>query len=217
MGIDRKKFMPRMINVLFLVAGFSVLPTQVTYGQTAAPENLNKLINQCGACHGMEGNSAINTIPSIAGISEAYFKYAMREYQNGNRKSDMMHSFADTLTEADIDHLANYFSKQIFKSRDQIVDEDLAQKGKAIHETYCIKCHDNLGSPDQYRYGILAGQWMPYLRQAIKDYLDGTRKTNPMMLIKLNRVKNEIGDQGFEELVQYYAGTKYQYSPSQSH
>lgn len=209
--------MREFIKIILLPLGLWVLPAQTAHADAVIPESLNKLISQCGACHGMDGNSVINTFPSIAGISENYFTYVIQEYTNGNRKSDVMKNLAAELSVEDIDQLAKYYAKQTYKSRDQAVDENLAQKGQVIHETYCAKCHENNGFPDQYSYGILAGQWMPYLRQAINDYLDGTRKTNPMMLIKLNRVKNEIGDQGFEQLAHFYAGVKSQPSQSPPH
>ena len=193
----------------------SALLSPVADAQTNIPENVDKLAKQCGMCHGMEGNSTINTIPSIAGISEDYFRYAMEAYKNGNRKSDVMKNFADGLSEDDIKQLAKYYAQQTYQTADQAIDENLAQKGKAVHDKYCAKCHDNKGYTDQYSYGILAGQWMPYLRQTIKEYLDGSRKTNPMMMIKLKRVKNEIGGEGFEQLLNFYAGAKQQPSQSQ--
>jgi sulfide dehydrogenase cytochrome subunit len=209
--------MHKYIHVILPLAVLSVLPAQVTYTQTAGPETIDKLTSQCAGCHGTGGNSTIKTIPSIAGISENYFKYVMQEYKNGSRKSAVMNNFAVELSEEDIDRLATYYARQTFKSRNQAFDKDLAKKGKAIHEKYCAKCHDNIRSPDQYSYGILAGQWIPYLRQAIKEYLNGTRKTNPMMKIKLNRVKTEIGDKGFEQLVNFYASVEPQQPASQSH
>ena len=179
-------------------------------------DNTSDLIKQCSICHGMDGNSSMNTIPSIAGINPGYFNYSMETYKNGNRKSIAMKTFADKLSENDSIELAKYYAKQSYKPADQSLDKKLVSKGKMIHDKYCAKCHDNNGYPDPYSYGILAGQWKAYLQQVIKEYLDGSRKTVPMMLLKLNRVKNEIGDNGFEQLINFYASVKSPPSTMQS-
>ena len=49
---------------------------------------------------------------------------------------------------------------------------------------------------------------MPYLTQAIKDYLDEKRRVAPMMVTKLKALKEEAGDEGIEQLVHYYASVK---------
>lgn len=173
-----------------------------------ANENTTNHVKQCGICHGKDGNSTINTIPSIAGINPGYFKFSMEAYKNGNRQSAAMKTFADNLSSNDVFELAKYYAEQTYQPTNQQFDEEIVAKGKTIHDKYCAKCHDNNGYPDPYSYGILAGQWKTYLQQVIKEYLDGTRKTNPMMLLKLQRVKNEIGDDGFEQLIDFYASVK---------
>lgn len=192
-----------MLLTVFLMA---ILP--VVAAGSEPTEETDQLINQCAMCHNKDGNSTINSIPSFAGIDPDYFKYAMEEYKNGNRKSDIMKRFADQTTPEEIDRLASYYARQTYQPAKQEFNKELAEKGKAIHDKYCIKCHENNGYPNQYSYGILGGQWTPYLQLTIKEYLDGSRKTNEMMAIKLNRVKNEIGEQGFEQLLQFYAGAK---------
>ncbi|MGD8639482.1 MAG: c-type cytochrome [Gammaproteobacteria bacterium] len=174
------------------------------------PEDIKGTINQCASCHGLDGNSNIKTIPSFAGSSEEYFKYAMEMYKNGSRPSDIMKSFTENLTSEQLDKLAAYYSRQPFKVVDQPYDERLAEEGKELHDQYCEKCHGNSGYVDPYYYGILAGQWMPYLNLAIEQYLEGTRKTNDMMRKKIKRVQDEAGNEGLEKLIHYYASIKQQ-------
>lgn len=174
----------------------------------AFAEDTEKLVKQCAMCHGKDGNSKSQTIPSFGGISKRYFKHTMDAYKNGGRKSDMMKRFVDNLTAEDIDKLAGHYETQTFKSAEQEFDAGLAEKGRVLHEKYCIKCHDNNGRVDKYNYGILAGQWMPYLKLTIKEYLEGTRRVNPMMVTKLKRVQEEAGEQGFEQLIHFYASNK---------
>jgi len=171
-------------------------------------QEVEALVKQCAMCHGKDGNSKSSSIPSFGGSSEKYFKYTMDAYKNGGRKSDMMKRFVDNLTAEDVDKLATYYAQQEYIPADQEFDPQLAQQGQELHETYCAKCHDNNGRVDPHNYGILAGQWMPYLKLSMKEYLEGTRRVNPMMVKKLKRVQSEVGEEGFEQLAHFYASVK---------
>lgn len=200
--------MYKILSASYLTASLAFFPPLSCYGDSITTDVLSSVVAQCSSCHGMDGNSNNNSIPSIAGINEKYFKFALEAYKIGNRKSDVMKNFAENLSSEDIDKLAKYYEKQIFKSSDQTFDESLALKGKVLHDKYCNKCHDNNGRVDPYNFGILAGQGIPYLRAAIKEYLDGSRKANSIMLAKLKRVQSEAGDSGVEQLVNFYASIK---------
>jgi len=166
------------------------------------------LVQPCGMCHGPDGNSTNPTIPSIAGLTVEYFKHAMDGYRNDGRKSDMMKNFVHSLTKADIDQIAVYFNKQQRKHIEQKFDPAMAEKGEALHMKYCEKCHENSGRITENNYGVLAGQWMPYLKKAINDYLDDKRKVNQMMIKKLKAMKAAAGEDGIDQLVNYYASVK---------
>jgi sulfide dehydrogenase cytochrome subunit len=196
-----------MIEMKFKVAVVTTIWFALMHSAVFAQE-LEALVKQCAMCHGQDGNSKSSTIPSFGGSSEKYFKYTMDAYKNGGRKSDMMKRFVDNLSADDIDKLAEHYSQQTFIPAEQEFDPQLAQQGQELHLKYCAKCHDNSGRVDPHNYGILAGQWMPYLKLSIKEYLEGTRRVNPMMVKKLKRVKNEVGEEGFEQLVHFYASVK---------
>jgi sulfide dehydrogenase cytochrome subunit len=200
--------MHKILHTWFFIVSLTLLSLSASRAETDLPEDVNKLVKTCSMCHGMDGNSKSKTIPSFAGINENYFKYTMDAYKNGGRKSDMMKRFVDNLSADDIGKLAKYYVNQTFVVSAQEFDESLAQKGKILHNKYCAKCHDNDGHVDPYNYGILGGQWMPYLQLVIKEYLEGNRRVNPMMVTKLKRVQNEVGPEGFEQLVHFYASVK---------
>lgn len=172
---------------------------------TAAAQSVEQLTEKCAMCHGADGNSPNSGIPSIAGITPEYFKHTMDAYKNNGRQSDLMKNFVHTLTKDDIDKLAGFYSQQTFNPRQQQFDPAMAEKGKQLHNKYCEKCHENAGRISENNYGILAGQWMPYLRQAIQDYLDKKRRVNPMMITKLEKLQQAAGKEGIEQLLNYYA------------
>jgi sulfide dehydrogenase cytochrome subunit len=188
---------------IFLVTLFTI-----SFELAAFAADSETLVKQCAMCHGKDGNSKSSSIPSFGGSSEKYFKYAIDAYKNGGRKSDMMKRFVDNLSAEDVNKLATYYSQQEYKPAEQEFDPQLADKGQELHNTYCAKCHDNNGRVDPHNYGVLAGQWMPYLKLSIKEYLEGARRVNPMMVKKLKRVQSEVGEEGFEQLVHFYASVK---------
>jgi sulfide dehydrogenase cytochrome subunit len=193
------------VNKCALIVAVLLLLSATCLANPDIPDDIEATVKQCAMCHGMDGNSAINTIPSFAGINVNYFKFVMKAYQNGNRPSEVMKTFADQLTDEQIKKLAEYYSTQTFVFHDQPYDKELAAKGKALHKHYCRKCHGDRGIVDPYYYGILGGQWAPYLRNAIKLYREGARKTNPVMVTKLKHVQEQAGEEGFDQLVNYYA------------
>jgi cytochrome c553 len=66
----------------------------------------------CAACHGEVGVSAATNWPSLAGQHKDYLVHALNEYKGGLRKDPVMGSMASTLTPAEIQELATYFSSQ---------------------------------------------------------------------------------------------------------
>jgi cytochrome c553 len=65
---------------------------------------------QCQTCHGLDGLSRIPEAPNLAGQPEIYLRKALTDYKTGARRNEMMSVVAPSLSEADIDDLASYFS-----------------------------------------------------------------------------------------------------------
>ncbi|MCU0810380.1 MAG: c-type cytochrome [Thiobacillaceae bacterium] len=60
----------------------------------------------CAQCHGEDGKED----PAIAGMEEAKFIQAMKDYQAGARKHKKMEKAASGLTDANIADLAAYYA-----------------------------------------------------------------------------------------------------------
>lgn len=68
----------------------------------------------CAACHGAAGISAIPTYPNLAGQNKAYLVSSMKAYKAKQRNGGMaavMQAQAAGLSDADIENLAEYYSK----------------------------------------------------------------------------------------------------------
>jgi len=65
----------------------------------------------CQACHGLDGNAGIDPqYPRLAGQYADYIARALHEYKNDDRKNPIMKGFTTTLSDADIEDLAAYYS-----------------------------------------------------------------------------------------------------------
>ncbi len=200
--------MNKLIGVSLLVVGLSVAPSAMAADLTAA----------CAGCHGVDGVSTDAKVPTISGMSAEYLKDVLRQYKKKTRpaeevtiaagdkkgtKSDMYKAVAD-LSDADIATVANAFAAKKFVRAKQAADAALAAKGKAIHDKLCEKCHTEGGSVADDDAGILAGQWIPYLKAQLADYKSGKRPVPSKMQPKLDEV--QPGD--LDALANYYGSEK---------
>ncbi len=172
------------------------------------PSQASMLANACAACHGLNGNSQGPATPNLAGISKFYFMDAMEAFKDDTRPVTVMNRIAKGYSKEEIKLMASFFSEQTFQPSPQSFDQALADKGQALHETNCAKCHENGGRATDDDAGILAGQKTPYLHFTISDILAGKREVPVKMLKKLEKVRDENGQSGIEQLIQFYASQK---------
>ncbi len=52
---------------------------------------------------------------------------------------------------------------------------------------------------------MLAGQWKPYMSYTMADYRSGKREMGKKMAKKMDKLEKKEGDQGFADLLEYYA------------
>ncbi|HSC96264.1 MAG TPA: cytochrome c [Burkholderiales bacterium] len=63
----------------------------------------------CAGCHGANGEG-VKPNPALAGLPEAKFVQAMKDYKSGKRPNPVMKSFAGPLSDQDIANLAAYYA-----------------------------------------------------------------------------------------------------------
>ncbi len=82
--------------------------TNVAYtGDVAAGKEKSAV---CVACHGADGIATQGIYPNLAGQQEEYLVISTKAYRDGARNDDMMKMFVMSLTDADIENLAAYYS-----------------------------------------------------------------------------------------------------------
>lgn len=169
----------------------------------------------CGECHGADGSGAgFEHVPILAGTPAAHLEEALFAYQDGARRcveEAAMCELVATLSEADVEELAEYFGamKRVFAGEAR--DATLAAAGERIHEEQCAICHvlPDDESVDSALGIPLHGQHSAYLRIALNAYLAGVRETLvPAMAEKIRQLDAD----DIESLINYYAS----YQPRQA-
>jgi sulfide dehydrogenase cytochrome subunit len=93
------------------LAGASIAMLGALAAAPAAAQNQGAyLASNCANCHGTEGVSA-GGMPSLAGQPRGYFITQMQDFKAGKRPATIMHQLAKGYTDAQIELLADYFSK----------------------------------------------------------------------------------------------------------
>jgi cytochrome c553 len=95
------------------VAAYLSGPEVLTASKNDVPATARpKATEVCLACHGTNGVGITADYPTIAGQHKDYIERALHDYQKGGRKNPVMAGMAATLTPADIEQLAAYYSSQ---------------------------------------------------------------------------------------------------------
>jgi sulfide dehydrogenase cytochrome subunit len=91
--------------VLQVCAAFAQAPGV----DAATPQRV--LVANCANCHGTAGN-AQGAMPSLAGRPKAYIIEQMQAFRDGKRPSTIMQQLAKGYTDAQVEQIADYFSRQ---------------------------------------------------------------------------------------------------------
>jgi sulfide dehydrogenase cytochrome subunit len=184
----------------------------------AAAADVAALAETCAGCHGKDGASTTPDMPIIGGYSAAYLTTSLSNYRNKARpcpqvkfaegaqkgQTTDMCTVAGKLSDADSAAIADYLSKKPFVRAKQAPDAAGAARGKQIHETQCAKCHEDGGSSADDDAGILAGQWMGYVRHTFEEFKSGGRPLPKKMKPKFD----ELTADDIDALVNYYGSFK---------
>jgi sulfide dehydrogenase cytochrome subunit len=205
-----KHLIVRSTSIIALSVMFNVLIPL----ESSATE-LGKLTESCNDCHGKDGISTDPDVPIIGGFSAQYLMDSMAAYidedrpcpeaeylggPNKGEKTDMC-KIAEDLSEDDNEAIAEHYAGKPFVPAKQEFDAALVEKGEAVHDELCEKCHSDGGSLASDDAGILAGQWIPYQEITYKDYASGDRAQPKKMKKKMKK----LDDETTKQLIHYYA------------
>jgi cytochrome c553 len=136
---------------------------------------LAERIQTCSACHGEDGNSRMENIPSIAGQPAFFIVNQLILMRERVRPVEAMMPFVKDLTDADAIALADHYAKLPAKLSDEKFDPALAKRGEEIAVARrCGSCHlPTLAGQEQIPR--VAKQRVDYLIKSLKEFRDGAR------------------------------------------
>jgi len=162
-----------LITALWLSGAASVSATDVSEKLTA-----------CFACHGPNGQSEVEDVPSIAAQVPAYLLIQLVMFRDKLRVSDAMNEAAKDLSDGDIQSLADALAA--LPPRTPLpdpVDQAGFERTRALtRQNHCDVCHRSDFSGQQ-TVPRLAGQREDYLLKTLRDYKSGARRAyEPIMI-----------------------------------
>src|ERR1700749_1810774 len=134
-----------------------------------------KAVEICAGCHGENGISQMENIPSLAGQLDQYIQWQLVYFRAGARKNEQMQPMVQDLGNEDIRNLGAYFASLTPPKAPDDDNPDLSAKGKqAAAGRRCASCHtDNFAGTKAV--ARIAAQREDYLLKALRDYKSGQR------------------------------------------
>lgn len=184
---------------IWLAAMFSTIVLLVSASSRASDGA--QLAKKCDQCHGENGHSEKQDVPSIGGFSEFGIEDLLVSYRQGTREPRTyklpdgsetdMKKISEALSEDDVTALGQHYASQPWLAKNQPFDEKLARRGAQIHDIKCDKCHSLHGGEAEDDLAIMLGQWREYLRMEFEDFDAGKRKMAKKMKEKYDTLNSE--------------------------
>jgi cytochrome c553 len=191
------------VAVLVLVVGFAG-------GAGAGPLDQPGYVKvvTCSACHGYAGNSRVEAVPILAGMSPEYFKKAIEDYATGKRLSPEMEPFAKQVKLLGVDEVAAFFAGQKRESASPRPDRAGVERGR-IAAAPCAACHGPEGQGDPAKLvPQIAGQPAVYLRNQLLLFKVDKRSPGDEAVSKMKAALKAIPDETLADLAAYYASLR---------
>src|SRR5690348_18082776 len=93
---------------------------------------LAERLQLCSACHGPDGNSKMEKIPSLAGQPAFFILNQLFLMREGVRKVEAMAPIVKDLKDDDLNNLSQHFAAMAPKRSDEAIDTALAKHGAEI-------------------------------------------------------------------------------------
>lgn len=173
----------------------------------------------CSACHGMDGNSMIDTYPKLAGQHATYLQKQLHDFRSAaqtsgkdGRVDPIMGGMSIALSDQDILDITAYFSSQVLQVA---ATTDVPELGNKLYKggdvsrglTACMACHGPDGKGAELAgFPALAGQHASYIKTQLTKFREASRHNdlNGMM----QDVAKKLNDTDIDALSKYLASLK---------
>jgi cytochrome c553 len=157
----------------------------------------------CVGCHGDNGISQMENIPSLAAQPDQFIQWQLVFFRAGTRKNEQMQPIVEQLSNEDIRNLGAYFAQVAPPKAPPDDNPDLSKKGaQAAAGRRCASCHTDsyAGTKAMAR---VAGQREEYLLKALHDYKSSVRSGGGMAAMA--EVAYSLSEEEIEALAHYLA------------
>ena len=129
----------------------------------------------CSGCHGENGISQTENIPSLAGQPDQFLQWQLVFFRAGSRKNEQMQPISQDISNEDVRSLAAYFAAMTPPTPGEDNDPELSKKGAEVAVgRRCASCHTDSFAGTK-AVARLAGQREEYLVKALHDYKSSQR------------------------------------------
>ncbi len=171
-------------------------------------------ISSCASCHGANGlGNAGAGFPALAGLSSAYIAQQLYSFKHGTRNNAIMTQLAGTLNGVQRQAIAAYYAGLPVPAQPEPtnlpggVGASLAMNGVWGHQLTgvpsCQSCHGPYGVGVGAEFPRLAGQPKAYLSAQLIDWQKGSRKNDPLHLMR--NVAAKLSAAQIDAVAAYYA------------
>jgi|SRR5690625_3168251 len=178
----------------------------------------------CVTCHGEQGNSALDTYPNLAEQPYEYLLKQMKDFRSEDDKPAkrlgtggnpaVMAPIVASMTEEEMRDVAFYVSLQKLdpEAMSRASNEDTIERGQQIwrggiperNVAACAGCHAPNGAGIPGEFPRLRGQFPSYIAEQLRNFRDGDRTNEDMMVDIANRMhENDI-----KAIADYAAGLR---------
>ena len=185
--------------LVFFVLGSGPCPVEAA--DIAAGKEKAEL---CSGCHGENGISQMENIPSLAAQPDLFIQWQLVFFRSGTRKNEQMQPIIEQIDNNDIRNLGAYFaSLKPPEGKKPDDNPDLSAKGaQAAVGRRCASCHtESYGGTKAV--SRIAGQREDYLVKALRDYKSGVRAGGGMAAMA--EVAYSLSEEEITALAHYLA------------
>lgn len=182
----------------------------LTHGDAAAGA---KKAAVCFACHGPQGNGAINPAwPKLAHQNSDYIAEQLAAFKSHQRNNPVMWAQAGNLSDDDMKDLAAYFASQPFvpgvASKDAVAIAQPIYRGGNLqrHIPACAACHGPQGQGNPgVLYPRIGGQNADYIVAQLTAYKNGSRGSKGPGQV-MQTIASRLSDEEIQALAHYVSG-----------
>lgn len=184
-----------LFAIIIISSGAPVRAADIAAGKEKA--------EMCVGCHGENGISQMENIPSLAAQPDQFIQWQIVFFRAGTRKNEQMQPIVEQLNNDDIRNLGAYFASLPPPKPKADDNPDLSKKGaQAAVGRRCASCHTDSYAGTK-AVARVAGQREDYLVKALKDYKTSVRSGGAMAAMA--EVAFSLSEEEIEALAHYLA------------